>query len=53
MSHDRVYLIWRQNLRTPIEYKAGLLKAKEIIERRESKKAMQKKEKQPKGARKL
>ena len=50
MSHDRVYLIWWQNLRTPIEYKAGLLKAQEIIDRREKKKALKKNK--PKGGKK-
>ena len=55
MSHDRVYLIWWQNLRTPVEYEAGLLKATEIIERRELRKGMHKKAKhtKPKGVQKL
>lgn len=39
MSRDRVYLVWWQNLRTPVEYNAGLLRAQEIIERKKLKKA--------------
>jgi len=34
MSGDRLYLVWWQNLRTPVAYKAGLLKAKELLERK-------------------